>query len=282
MAMNRSLATAVNDDGTGATGTILNTTWWTAAQDMIDAMKSRVTISLTGTQNNMSITQGGIEGDLILLDNATDITITGIAAPASPAKPGKSIILRPINTGNVYVSYNSGGSLAGNKIITNVSSGLTPILAGKGFMKLTYQDSSARWEITGHEMGGYFQPAFNSANFAGSGSMSWTLASGDRTTSGWKLVGNVLHYFFSIATSSVGGTPSTDLLIGNGEWGGFTSTFGMTDKVAYCLDNNVYRESYMVSGAASTVLAARRADGSNWTASTDQTAISGTFQFQVT
>lgn len=55
--------------------------------------------------------------------------------------------------------------------------------------------------------------AFAAGNFTGSVSMTWTLTSPDQTTFRRQIINKKMTVWFSLVTTTVGGTPSTDLLI---------------------------------------------------------------------
>src|SRR5438094_9666164 len=90
--------TWTDDDGTGTIGTVLANAELQRLYDDIDARWSRVSISSTGSQNNLNIS----EADFVLLTNASDLTITGLVAPTTPAKPGKLPVFKSLGAGNVY------------------------------------------------------------------------------------------------------------------------------------------------------------------------------------
>ncbi len=268
-----------DDDGTGTTGTILNNAVKTTLYDQIDARWSRVTITSTGTQNNLSIS----EADYVIFNNATDLTVTGIVAPASPSKPGKPVRYRCAGAGNVFFAHENGGSTAANRLYNLVKSGNTPHAGGgTGTGTLVYDDAGARWVPIHHEQGAWIVPTFSAGNFSANGSMTWTVASGDVLSLSYHLSGSSMTVSFQIATSTVGGTPNTSLLIGNGAWGSFTATRPMINAVAWALDNNVLRQAFVEVAVSGTTINFRRADLANWTASTDLTYLYGQIAFEVT
>ena len=54
---------------------------------------------------------------------------------------------------------------------------------------------------------------FAAGNYTGSGSMTWTVTSGETTADTLVVNGNEATYYFEVLASTVGGTPSTDLRI---------------------------------------------------------------------
>jgi hypothetical protein len=132
----------VDDDGSLTTGTIRNNAWKTALYDQIDARWSEATTTATGTQNNLSIS----EGDTFRANNATALTITGLVAPASPAKPGKPLRVVAIGAGTVTLNNEDAGSTAANRIITGTGAALT-LAAATGWALVVYDGTSSRWRV---------------------------------------------------------------------------------------------------------------------------------------
>jgi hypothetical protein len=120
--------------------------------------------------------------------------------------------------------------------------------------------------------------SFNAGNFTGSGSMTWTLASGDQTTFAYRQDGKTLFLAFDLNTTTVGGTPDLDLQIAIP--GGFTAARQMGGSFD-AVDNGVNRLGRWIVQAAGTLILLRRADAANWTASTDNTALTGTILFEI-
>lgn len=269
-----------DDDGTGTTGTLLNNSERQSMLDRIDAWRTEYTITSTGSQNDLSITSSGVEADVLRCSNASDLTITGIAAPASPAKPGKLLIVRSVGAGNVYLKHQNASSTAANRLVNAATSADTPLAQGRGWAIYSYDAASARWSMIGHDQGGWLSATFAAGNFTGNGSMTWTVASGDRASAYW-LRGNQLEYYFTLATTTVGGTPNTQLNIAAAEWGGFTTSGSVNWRLAVALDNaSSITDAYCFHSSA-TVLSCVKISG-NWAAATDATYLYGSFRIQVT
>src|SRR5688572_7300435 len=94
----------INDSGDNQSGTSHSNEWKTLTiYDPMDARWSGFRTSLAGTQHDLVYS----EADVIRCENATDLTITGIAAPASPIKPYKPLTIIAAGTGNVYLTNQS-------------------------------------------------------------------------------------------------------------------------------------------------------------------------------
>jgi hypothetical protein len=271
-----------DDDGTGTTGTLINNAAKTTLYDELDARWSEITVTSTGSQNNVSITTGGIEADIVHCFNASDLTITGFAAPASPAKPGKPLIVISTGVGNVYLAHNSGSSSAGNKLFNQATSSTTPLAAGKGYAIYTYASVAARWQLVAHDQGAAITPTFADSHYTGAGvDGDWALASGDRITQSFYLKGTQLFVAWALGTTTVANTPAT-LRITNAAWGGFTSA---KQKARACIyDDNAGGNTigYAAIAASGTEITINKLTGGTFANATNTTAVSGDLDFEVT
>lgn len=136
--------TVTDDDGTGTTGTIANQAWLTTFYDTLDGRWSEVSTTSTGNQDNVDFTQA----DTLRCNNATTITLRGLLAPASPAKPGKRLIIVSVGAGSVVLNDQDANSTAANRIITGTSAAVT-LTAGTGWAVLIYDDVTDRWRVVG-------------------------------------------------------------------------------------------------------------------------------------
>jgi hypothetical protein len=262
------------------TGELITASIWNT--DLADTLNgldpSTSTITTTGTQTALAIPTGF--GDLVIFaNNASLLTIQGIAAGVD----GQRLTIYAIGAGQVDLAHQNGSASAANRLINFATSGNTSLAAAAGSAEFEYDATAARWRLTAHEQGAWIYPAFSAGNFTGNGAMTWTVASGDVNNLGYYLRGRLLTVNFLLATTSVGGTPSTNLLIGNGAWGGFT-----INKVALALIRVVDS-----GGAAAAGLVQTAAGGTtiplykdltatgNWSAATDTTSTNGQITFEV-
>lgn len=141
-----------DDSGSGLTGTVLNNADRQAMLNLIDARWTEQLITLTGTQNDLVITASSLEADVLLLNNASDLTINGITAPTSPSRPGKPLALISMGAGNVLIGDQQLGSSAANRIITKTGVGLF-LAAGIGTAMLRYDSANSRWHVMAFQQG---------------------------------------------------------------------------------------------------------------------------------
>lgn len=270
----------IDDDGSEETGSVFTAAERQAMLDLIEARWTEQVVTATGTQHNLSITASSLEADVLLCNNASDLTITGIAAPASPSRPGKPLAIFSAGAGNVYLSHQHASSSAANRLVNHVTSGLTPLAAGAGVAILRYDATASRWRLVSHEQGAWITPTFAAGDFTANGSMTWTVASGDRVALRYYLKGRQLTVTFYLQTTTVGGTPNTALFIGNGQFGALTLQPNTYWPLALVSDNGTLRNAIMSPNG--TQIAISRQDGGNWTAATDTTTVLGTGLFEAT
>lgn len=269
-----------DDSGGGTDGTIHNAAWLTAIYDALDGRWSRSTKTSTGAQNNFSIS----EADLLICNNATDLTITGFVAPASPAKPGKRLYVVSTGAGNVLLTHQSGSSTAANRLINFATSGNTPLAAGSGVAIYVYDDANSRWRLISHQQGGWITPGFSAGDYTALTAGTWTVGSGDVGTGAYLLRDKTLTVAFYLSTTTVvqsGGNP-TILQIANTAWGGFTATKAILDG-AIINDNGAGNGAgFMQVAAAGTVVQFGKAPTTQFAAATNATNLFGELQFEVT
>lgn len=263
-----------DDDGTGTTGSILNNAERQALLDLIESRWTRQTITLTGTQNNLSITASSLEADLILMNNATDTTITGIVAPASPARPGKVLAIRSIGAGNVYLSHQSASSTAANRLINFATSSTTPIAAGVGYAVYQYDDNASRWVLRSHHQGAWI--AFVPAGTAATG--SWTIDNpGDVSAARYWLKDRTLQINFAVSTTTTSNATATvSLTIPNS----YTTSFSWVQANVRAVETATEIRAMQLRNGTTSV-AFQRLDGSNWSALTNNLTIQAFINIEV-
>lgn len=120
-------------------------------------------------------------------------------------------------------------------------------------------------------------PTFASGDYTASGSMTWTLASGDVALHKYIVSGKTVHWHLVLTTTTVGGTPSTGLRVALPA--GLTLT-GSSRGVHWYLDNGTEGfGGYVVNG--SYVEFFKSSSASNWTASTNNTSIYASITFEI-
>lgn len=128
-------------------------------------------------------------------------------------------------------------------------------------------------------IGAWTSPTFDAGVFTASGSMTWTVAAGDVSAYCYTLTGDTMTISFSVATSTVAGTLSNELRITVP----LSKTISLNHlTVARVIDNGVLVDGIVSAANGLTYLRVFRADTGNFSASTDNTEVSGQITFRVT
>ncbi len=121
---------------------------------------------------------------------------------------------------------------------------------------------------------------FASGNFTASGSMTWTLTAPDQVTYAYHEVGKTMFLAVVLATTTVGGTPSTALRVAipNGRTAATLHSgnlIGLNNSAQF---NGVWQVG---AGASYIELYVDATFGTNWTAATNTTQIRFNVFFEV-
>jgi hypothetical protein len=145
----------------------------------------------------------------------------------------------------------------------------------------TFSSATVTGNLTyqGSVLGAWTTPAFDAANFTGNASMTWTVASGDVTTYAYTITGKTMTVAFSIATTTVGGTPDNTLQIKIPA--GKTATKGMQNAAALIIDSGTRTTGRVFVAAAATVIGISRTDDAAYTAAADTTTVQGEITFEI-
>lgn len=124
----------------------------------------------------------------------------------------------------------------------------------------------------------WVSPSFNAGDFTASGSMTWTVASGDVVTYKYVEIGKTMIVAVLLTTTTVGGTPSTalKLKIPNGR----TAT-GSVSGLAMGLNNGSSFTGFWQTNGTNIDFYVDATAGTNWTASTNNTQIRTVCTFEI-
>lgn len=261
----------VDDDGSGLVGSFWDkATIGSVLMDQIDeALTDVKACTLTGTQNDYAL--GAVGAAVLRCANASALTFTGFANGAA----GRSVLVKNIGTSTVKFAHET-TSTAANRFTCLSTNG--QILGAGGSALALYDATTSRWTIELIDPGAPIAVAFAAGNFTGSGAMTWTVAVGDQLTFSYQQRGKTLKVWFTIATSTVGGTLSNTLQIA------IPASFAVAAEVhvsASVFDNNVGVASIARVRVSQTNIEILRYDAGNFSASTDLTFARGCIEFEV-
>lgn len=118
---------------------------------------------------------------------------------------------------------------------------------------------------------------FAAGNFTASGSQTWTLVAGDQSLFKYLVIGKTMHVHLVLTTTTVGGTPSKELRVAIP--GGATAS-GASRGVAWHTNNGTEGcGGFVVSATFISFFLPH--SGTDWAASTDNTAIYASVMFEI-
>lgn len=122
-------------------------------------------------------------------------------------------------------------------------------------------------------------PAYAAGTYTGSGSMTWTVDSGDVSTLAYTIQGKKMTVAITVGPTSVGGTPSNTLQVTIPD--GRTAAKAMYNALGVLIDNSTRTTGTIGTAAASTLISIQRTDVANFTAATDATTVRGEITFEI-
>lgn len=270
----------VDDDLTGTTGTIRNNAWKQELYDQIDAalaalgaVSTEQTTTATGAQHNFNLTAS----NTYLRCTGAAPSFSGFTVGGVAPEAGDRVLIQCLGT-TAKVTNQDTGSTAANRIITPATIG--QIIGLHGLMLLTYDDTTDRWRESIQDPGLPIAITFAAGDFTASGTMTWTVASGDVVHDVYVQNGKLVKFYGTYNVTTVGGSLSNELrrALPNG----FVATREMWAPEFIAFDNNAQVTSSLSVAAAGTLIRIRKPAGANWAAATDATYIyvSG-FEFEV-
>jgi hypothetical protein len=233
------------------------------------------TTTATGTQNNFSLSG---KHTYLRCNNASALVFTGFTVGGAAPVAGDTVIVENIGSSTVRVAHQDTGSTAAYRALCPSVSGQT--LGAGGRLMCVYDDTTDRWREQVIYPGSPVLVAFDAANFVGSGSMTWTVGSGDQTSYQYIQTGCMLHLVVRVDTTTVGGTldsalevviPSPFVATGGDSAVGWAEQSG-----------GGYVGSTMIIINPSGRVRIFRADVATWAASTNTTRVQITLDLSIT
>lgn len=132
--------------------------------------------------------------------------------------------------------------------------------------------------LTGLVATAWTTPSFDAGNFTASGSMTWTVASGDVITYAYLIEGKKMTVAFDIQDSTIEGTPSNILKIAIPA--SKTATKSMLT-LCRLYDNSASVVGFASVSASGTTINICRLDSANYTAGTNTNVVQGEIVFEI-
>ncbi len=126
---------------------------------------------------------------------------------------------------------------------------------------------------------GFTTPGFSAGDYTASGAMTWTVGAGDVTTMRYLIIGKLMIVLFYIATSTVGGTPHNQLRITIPA--GKLAAVQCGNYLGRLFDNSVLTSGQWIVTAGGSIIIIKRADGGNFSLSTDLMEVEGVCMFEI-
>jgi len=131
----------------------------------------------------------------------------------------------------------------------------------------------------GVALGEWINVPFSAGDFTGNGAMTWTVASGDVLFNMYTLIGKTMIWILQLDTTSVGGTPNTQLLATVP--GGLSISASGPMRVSVAIDAGALGQEADCRFVDATHVAFQRLDGAAWGASANVTYIYVTMILQL-
>jgi hypothetical protein len=213
----------------------------------------------------------GASNPAFQVDTSTASSATGIKVKAAAAAGG--VALSAITSGsNENLSIDAAGT--GTVTIGGTSTGsivLARATTAPSINGLVLASTDNSWTA----------PSFSAADFTGSGSMTWIVATANVTTYAYNVRGKVMTVAFVIMGSVVGNTPSAFLQIKIP--GGFTAAKRMMN-LGFAQDDGVAASARIEVAAGASIIQVYHFDSSPWfvtSGPTGNTSVHGEITFEI-
>lgn len=197
---------------------------------------------------------------------AADATFQGLTLGVT----GSIVTIKNTGSKNAFFAHLS-GTTALAKFRNMVTSGVTPIAPG-GY--ISYISNGTDWMLLDHKQGAPITIAFDATKYSASGSMTWTVDSGDVNANQYLVDGRIVEWLQRLSTTTVGGTPDSELhaILPNGYTcvaSSLWNEFGAGDNTS----SFVIASGGPVASQAYVRIFKDMGSGGNWTASTNNTFV---------
>jgi hypothetical protein len=241
--------------------------------------RTEQTSTATGTQNDLSLSA---RHTLLRCNNASALIVTGFSIGGNAPTAGDSVVIVNVGSSTVRVAHQDAGSTTANRAVFPSARG--QIIGSTGIIVLVYDGTTTRWRVQAVEPGVPIAIAYSAGDFTATGSMTWTVDSGDVTTARYLQHGSHVTLWMVLATTTTGGTTSNGLLFTLPN--GFTAANQSTQLGAYgtVADSTPYSGISIwaiVIATSTTKIGFYKPDFANIALGTNNVTSSGTATFVV-
>jgi hypothetical protein len=245
----------------------------------------QISPTLTGTTNafgllmapTLTVPAGGagemvrVSGTLVEAASGTHALLAGLRVTQPSITSGDATVTEATT---VYIG-GAPTATATNTYALHVAAGTTALDGAVTAGSTLAVTSGISEHSRAFNLGDTQTPTFAAGNYT-MDSGTWTVASGDVRGFSYRLVGDTCFLSLALDATSVSGTPGAELRVTLP----VTAAEAMTAP-AVCFDNTTNRNAIATVTSSSTRLTIKRADGANWTASTNATSVFVTMAFKV-
>ncbi len=213
---------------------------------------------------------------MIRMSNASDATIRGLKEGLA----GQKVTIVARGAGNVLLAHQDVGSAANNRLVNSATTAPTP-LKGESRSAATYiyDNTTLRWRLIQHYMGGYISNPFSAGDFTASAG-TWTVADADETCA-YILRGRKMTIMVVINTSTTSAGMGTELR--QTIPGGFTNARETINASLRVFAGAAWQIGYWYANAAATFIRYfyDPSGATNWPTATDDVYVQGVIEIEV-
>jgi len=229
------------------------------------------TTTSTGTQSNFALDYNYL---VLRCNNASALTFTGFAVSGGNVA-GARVLIENVGTSTVKFTHDA-TSTAANRFYTVSTNG--QILGAGGRALAVYDATQSRWILRCMDPGAWVSHAHASGDYTSSGTLAFTVASGDLTSYRYQQHGATLRVAVDINTASL--TAGTGTMIVKLPTGFTPRQNTLVGTVGYGTDNTTASDLRVVAYDGLADLYLFRVTGA-WANSTNLTSIAFAFQIEV-
>lgn len=243
---------------------------WTTSVPVAQLNSNITTLSSNALNRNGGTVAGNIAVNSGVTIDGTDIS-AALGGSGNPTFASVTISGTGASAIDVAGGINAGSSNVGiigtDGRIPAISSTYFSSLSGSSLTGLVFSQLPTTWTSV----------SYSSGNFTASGSMTWTVESGDVVSIAYVELGKTMIVAFDVQTTTVGGTVAAELRMAIPN----SRSAARTVSVPFSYLDNSTAGTGTVTATGSTLAFYKSLAGTNWTASSNATRIQGAITFEI-